>query len=75
MQNSKQPSHIRLPQRSALVRGKKDAIGHIVKKPDRRAEAQEPDGDRERKPKVAHQASPAPAATATTPAAGKSATA
>jgi hypothetical protein len=52
MQEKQQPSHIRLPQRSALVRV--DKAGQVVEKADKRTATQDPNIDPKRKPKTSH---------------------
>jgi hypothetical protein len=66
----KQPQHIRLPQRSALVRGRTGKAGQIVEKPDSRTATQDPNIEQEKR----DAALPAAATTATA-AAGKPAAA
>jgi hypothetical protein len=54
MQEKQQPSHVRLPQRSALVRGRVDKAGQVVEKADKRTATQDPNIDPKRKPKTSH---------------------
>jgi hypothetical protein len=67
----KQPQHIRLPQRSALVRGRTGKAGQIVEKPDSRTATQDPNIEQEKR----DAALPAAAPTTATAAAGKPAAA
>jgi hypothetical protein len=72
MQETKQPRHIRLPQRSALVRGRIDKAAQDAEL--RRTATQDPNIEQNKKPKAIHAEVVLPAATAATAAtpAGKS---
>lgn len=67
----KQSQHIRLPQQSALVRGRIDKAGEPVEKPDSRTATQDPNIEQEKRDAAARAASPATPAAASAAAAGK----
>ncbi|HEY2068677.1 MAG: hypothetical protein WBQ17_02445 [Rhizomicrobium sp.] len=54
MREKQQSSHVRLPQRSALVRGRVDKAGKVVEKPDERTVKQDPHTDLKKQPEATH---------------------